>query len=370
MGDTPGHDGRTAPTPHRRRRTHRLAAALFLHERGIPARIIDKATEPEIHSKALGVNARTLDLLEPSGVTGRMLEQGRMMRGLNLWRPGWKLATFTFGGADHRFPFMLVLPQSDSERLLAEAVVERGLTIERGVELTGLSVAGSEITVSLSTGETLTPSVVLGADGAHSTVRKSLNRDFPGSAYEEPWYLCDARVQTTLDHETVHAFLLDDGMLLLIRIKNDLWRIVSNVTDPLTRLPVGTTLGTIEWDSDFGFAHRIAEPLCADNVCLAGDAAHIHSALGARGMNLGIEDAYVFAALVAGDRLNDYEALRRPVVESVVKTVARLTEIPRGRSMAAKFVRRIPSVIAWLAPKAEGTLRTWVLGLDHDVGVD
>ena len=87
-------------------------------------------------------------------------------------------------------------------------------------------------------------------------------------------------------------------------------------------------------------------------------------------MNLGIEDAYVFAALVAENRIADYEALRRPVIESVVKTVARATELPRGRTMMSKIVRRVPSAIAWLAPKAEHIIRPWVLGLDHEIGVD
>jgi 2-polyprenyl-6-methoxyphenol hydroxylase-like FAD-dependent oxidoreductase len=347
-----------------------LAAALFLRERGIPARIIDSNAEPSIHSKALGVNSRTLDLLESTGVTEAMLAHGQIARTMNLWRPDRKLATINLGGIDHPYPFMLILSQAESERLLTEALAERNITVERGVELTDINAGDSGIAVTLSSGEALTPSVVLGADGAHSTVRKTLGRGFPGSSYPEPWYLCDARLTTTLDPTSPHAFLLDEGALLFFPIKGDLWRIVSNVAAPLSHAPAGTTIGTIEWESDFGFSHRIADPLCADNVCLAGDAAHIHSAVGARGMNLGIEDAYVFAALVAENRIADYEALRRPVIESVVKTVARATELPRGRTMMSKIVRRVPSAIAWLAPKAEHIIRPWVLGLDHEIGVD
>ncbi len=216
-----------------------LAAALFLRERGILARIIDSADKPTTQSKALGVNPRTLDLLESTGVTDRMLEIGRMARGMNLWRPDRKLATIGLGDADHRFPFMLVLSQMESERLLTEALTERGITIERGIGLTDIATADGGITATLSNGETLTPSVVLGADGAHSTVRKSLGRDFPGSAYPEPWYLYDARLQTTLDDEFINAFLLDDGVLLFIRIKDNLWRIVSNVVDPPHSIATG-----------------------------------------------------------------------------------------------------------------------------------
>lgn len=347
-----------------------LAAALFLRERGIPARIIDAKAAPSIHSKALGVNARTLDLLESTGVTDTMLDQGQIMRSLNLWRPDRKLATLTLGGIDHPYPFMVILSQAESERLLTEALADRNTTVERGISLTDIKTSADGITATLSNGEVLHPSVVLGADGAHSTVRKTLDRGFPGSSYPEPWYLCDARLTTTLDPTSPHAFLLDDGALLFFPIKGDLWRIVSNVPAPLTHVPVGTTVGAIAWESDFGFSHRIADTLYADNVCLAGDAAHIHSAVGARGMNLGIEDAYVFAALVAENRLEDYETLRRPVIESVVKTVARATELPRGKTMMSKVIRRFPSAIAWLAPKAEHIIQPWVLGLDHETGVD
>lgn len=347
-----------------------LATALFLRERGIPARIIDAAPEPSVHSKALGVNARTLDLLESTGVTEAMIAQGQIARGMNLWRPDQKLATITLGGIDHPYPFMVILSQAESERLLTEALAERDITVERGVRLTGIKADEGGIAVTLSNGETLMPTTVLGADGAHSTVRKTLGRGFPGSSYPEPWYLYDARLTTTLDPTTPHAFLLDEGALLFFPIKGDLWRIVSNVEDPLSHAPIGTTIGTIEWESDFSFSHRITDTLYADNVCLAGDAAHIHSAVGARGMNLGIEDAYVFAALVAENRIADYEALRRPVIESVVKTVARATELPRGRSIVSKIARHVPSVIAWLVPKAEHIIRPWVLGLDHEIGVD
>lgn len=347
-----------------------LAAALFLHERGVTARIIDQAKQPSTQSKALGVNPRTLELLEASGVTDRMLAAGRKMSAFNIWRPGKKLATVNLGKIKHRYPFMLVLSQAESERILAEALAERGVKVERGLGLTDLIDNDRWVTATLSTGETIDAPCALGADGAHSTVRKVTGRTFEGSAWPEPWYLYDVHLDTTLPPDDGHAFLLKTGVLMLIRIKDDLWRVVSNVADGLEQLPPGTTVTDTLWESEFGFAHRIADPLCAFHICLAGDAAHIHSAFGARGMNLGIEDAYVFAALAVDYRLKDYDALRRPVIKSVVKKVEQMTQVPRGKTVTARLVRYITPLVPLAVGLGERSLRRWLLGLDHEVKIE
>lgn len=347
-----------------------LAAALFLHERGSSARIIDKAEQSSTQSKALGVNPRTLELLESSGVTERMLEAGRKMTAFNMWRPKRKLATVNLGRVKHRYPFMLVLSQADSERILSEALSDRGITVERGVSLTDLVDNDRWITATLSSGESVDAPCALGADGAHSTVRKITNRAFNGSSWPEPWFLYDVSLDTPLHPDEGHAFILNDGVLMLIRIKNNVWRVVSNVPNVLERLPMDMSVSGILWQSDFGFAHRVASPLSAFHVCLAGDAAHVHSAFGARGMNLGIEDAYVFAALAVQYRLAEYDALRAPVINSVVKKVKQMTQVPRGKTLTARLVRHMTPLVPLAVGLGERSLRRWLLGLDHEVGIE
>lgn len=347
-----------------------LAAGLFLHERGATARVIDRAEHPSTHSKALGVNARTLDLLEPSGVTARMLDAGRKLQAFNIWRPDRKLATINLGRVNHRYPFMLILSQAESERILAEALAERGITIERGKALTDIVDNDRWITATLSTGETIDAPCALGADGAHSTVRNITGRRFEGSAWPEPWFLYDVRLETSLDPDEGHAFLLSDGALLLIRIKDDVWRLVSNVAQCQDHLPLDTTVEETLWQSEFGFAHRVADPLSAFHVCLAGDAAHVHSAFGARGMNLGIEDAYVFAALALQYRLKDYDALRAPVIKSVVHKVQQMTQVPRGKTFVARLARHMTPLLPLALKLNESSLRKWLLGLDHEVKIE
>ena len=159
-----------------------LTAALHLVDREIGVRIIEKLAEPSPHSKAFGVNPRTLTLHESTGVTERMLARGFKMRAVNAWKRGKKLFQIQLSTVNHKYPFMLVHSQAESEALMREALKERGVTVEREVELTHLTMqpGGADITLSHAGGkkETLKPPVVLGADGPSSTVRKSLDVSF------------------------------------------------------------------------------------------------------------------------------------------------------------------------------------------------
>lgn len=350
-----------------------LAAALFLAERGIHSRVIEKKLEPSPYSKAFGVNPRTLELLETTGVTEQLLAQGWRMSALNLWQNNRRLLRLDFSRVNHRFPFMLIHSQAKSEALVAEAVSKLGVQIERGVKLEQVEVNQERATATLHNGngrsETAKASYLLGADGSDSTAREKLGIGFLGSAYAEAWQLFDVALDVPLPRDEAHAFLLEDGAMFMVRLEDDVWRVLGNVPDLLNRLPQDTRTGKIEWESDFGISHRLAEHFQKDCACLAGDAAHIHSGLGARGMNLGIEDAYVFAALVAKGQIEKYERLRRPVVKSVMHTVERMTEVPRGRSLLAKAARAVAPVLAPFASFATGSASQWILGLDHEVSI-
>ncbi len=349
-----------------------LAAALFLAERGVSPRVVEQAAEPSPYSKAFGVNPRTLSLLEGTGVTERLLSQGRRMTALNVWRRGRNYFRLDLAPVDHRYPFMLIHSQAESEAALSDALAQRGIGVERGVAFEGIENGQAGLRVELrhrgGREEETTAAVLLAADGAGSCVRKALGVDFPGSAFEEPWRLYDLVLDTPLAPDEAHAFLLDGGAAFAVRLHGDVWRLLGNVPDLPERLPE-TTAGRVTWESDFGISHRLAERLQVGAACLAGDAAHIHSGLGARGMNLGIEDAYVFAALASEGRIQEYDALRRPVVAKVMRQVERVTAVPRGRSFIAHLVRMLLPVLSPIMPAFAGSARTFILGLDHDLSL-
>jgi 2-polyprenyl-6-methoxyphenol hydroxylase-like FAD-dependent oxidoreductase len=353
-----------------------LGAALFLRLRGWPVRIIDQAGAPSSTSRALVVNPRTLELLEPSGVAQRMLGAGRALEGAlfyQRWRP---LARMEFGRVHPRFR-MLALSQARSEQFLAEALAERGIFTERSTRLETLEQDARAVHLTLAlagaASERTEVDFVFGADGAHSRVREALGLGFEGSDFPEAWTLRDVELDTGLDLWNAHISFAPEGFVFLLAIEGPVWRVLGNVPDPLAYLPPGSVTGATLWESSFHIAHRVATAAAVARVALGGDAAHVHSPVGARGMNLGIEDGYVFAACVeeraalGRDALGDYGRTRHAVHRQAVRRVELLTRIGRGRGAPLRAIRRVlfPLAVGW-APTAHLMQRA-VTGLDHEI---
>ena len=172
-----------------------LAAALFLARRGVSVRIVDVAAGPTTRSKALAVNPRTLELLQPTGVADRILREGQRIGVIRIANEGRVNATIR-PDWDRVAPGrpMTILPQARTEALLAEALAEFGVRPEYGVSLIGLTQTTDVVTATLSTGATVTSALMLGADGAHSATRHALNLYFPGEASDQPWRLMDVEI--------------------------------------------------------------------------------------------------------------------------------------------------------------------------------
>ena len=323
------------------------------------------------------VNPRTQELLEDTGVTARMLAEGWAVRGVTLHHPGHENVAVPLSPLLDTNRSLLALPQARTEALLAEALQARGVQVERGVRLDALTQGDDSVALSLVHAdggvERATTPLLFGADGAHSTVRQALGLAFPGDELPEPWQLWDLHLATPLESDRVHLMLLPDGFLFALRLRDDLWRVMGNGRAPLDALPPGTVCGEVRWQSHFHIAHRVAERAGVGRVLLGGDAAHIHSPLGARGMNLGIEDAYVFADCAADalggrlSRLTQYGQLRHAVHRQVVRRIAALTRLMHGRPAALRELRDVllPRLIHF-GPARRQFLRV-AGGLDHPV---
>ncbi len=350
-----------------------LAAALFLTRAGVVVRIIDPLVRPITTSKALGVNPRTLALLEDTGVTAAIEAEAQAMRALCIHRRGRRLATLTIDwaamGAEHH---MVILPQARTEALLSKALADLGVRIERGLGVDSLSQRPETVIVGLSDGSEVAAPVLFAADGAHSPIRHALGLDFPGDGWDEPWHLLDV----DLDGPPSDQGWIDLrpwGPFVCLPFSDRTFRLIGPGPNLLDQLPDGWTVGKVHWTSDFRISHRMTPRMTVGRVCLGGDAAHIHSPIGARGMNLGIEDAFVFAACATdflnGDpgRLEDYDRLRQAVDATVVHDIRALTGVVRNTSAAADLARRllIPAVahLPWLMNRV---LQTG-MGLDHPV---
>ncbi len=361
-----------------------LAAALFLVRHDIAVRLIDQATEgvpasPARTSRALAVNPRTLHLLEPTGVTAKMLARGLKVTEARLWRDDRLLARMSVGDIGGDYPFMLALSQATSEALLAEALAAHGGTVEPGVQLVGCA-EHDHIDVTLGSAggsEIVKPLWLLGADGAHSRVRECLHIGFHGHTLAEPWSLMDVPLEGDIDPAAAHIRLFEDGgFLFMLRVVTDirsekppyLWRLIGNGQDLFARLKDVRPAGPPVWSSSFHIAHRIADTLQRGEAYLAGDAAHIHAPIGARGMNLGIEDAWVFAELAARGQLDRYNHARRHIDHGVVQRIEALTTLVLGEKPWLRGIRDLLLPAVLNLPLRGQILRT-LTGLDHDIQV-
>lgn len=273
---------------------------------------------------------------------------------------------------------MSVLPQVRTEALLTEALARKGIAPQRRLELAKFTQDETGVDCMLvhpgRQRETHRAQLLFGADGAHSQVRKFLDVGFIGSDFPEEWSLYDIHLYNCpLDPARAHVSFVGGGLVFLLSIRDGVWRLFGDVPGLLGRLPPGTRAGEAAWQSAFHIAHRMAEREVDGRVIIGGDAAHVHSPVAARGMNLGIEDAFVFAVCaedaLKGDlgRLADYGRLRQIAHRQVVTEVERLTQFARGRPGVVGIFRQMFVPFMTTFPPTARAMRNLVTGLDHDV---
>ena len=331
-----------------------LMLANQLIRRGVGARIIDRHSGPAEQTRALGVQARTLEIYQKLGIVGRALELGRIASGANMWAQGRKMARVPLGDAGRLvtpYPYILILGQDDNERIMGERLSALGGAVEWNTELTGIEQQpdGVAATLKLPDGSsaTIRAAWVCGCDGARSAVRELNGIGFPGAPYEHVFFVADVEMTGPMVPDELNVYLWRDGFHLLFPMRGkDHWRIVGILPQALRDrddlkfeavLPSfrdevgGVSVKSCTWFSTYRIHHRCAERFRDGRCFLLGDAAHIHSPVGAQGMNTGLQDAYNLAwklALVAKGQadaalLDSYEAERLPVARRLLETTDR-----------------------------------------------
>ncbi|BBX00563.1 pentachlorophenol monooxygenase [Mycolicibacterium moriokaense] len=359
-----------------------LALATSLVARGIATTVVDRAPEGANTSRAAVVNARTLEVLEPLDVTRRLVKEGVEAPLFTIRDRGRTLIPIDFSGLPTKYPYSLMVPQSTTERLLLDRLVELGGSVIRPKTVTAITQDGDGVTAMFDDGDTIRARYAVGADGIRSVVREQAGIGFEGAVYDESFMLADVRLTGDAPDGEVLLFWAKAGLTVVAPLPDGVHRIVAPVAEAPeqpsaefvqqildTRVGAGRMVVTdVVWGSRFRVHHRVADTFRAGRLLLAGDAAHVHSPAGGQGMNLGIQDAVALAdALVAvlggapDSVLDDYVAVRRPIAKDVVAMTDRLTRLatlPRAarrvRNAAISVLGWVPSVRLALARRLSG----------------
>ena len=373
-----------------------LALAAQLREFGVPFRILDRLEDRARESRALGVQARTLELLQTLRLGESLVARGSASTRLVLHADSRTVAEASLGdigATDTRFPFILFVSQAETEALLAEQLRAGGVTIERGVELVDAEQDVDHVRCNIrhpdGREEAVRASYLVGCDGAHSTVRRIAGIPFEGGTYPQSFVLGDVEADGPLTPGAINAFVGSGVALFFPLGRPTTWRVIAMATDgsdgagkdppdrddlslaelqAMVDVPTNAAVRVRDpaWITRFRLHHRQTTRYRAGRIFLAGDAAHIHSPVGAQGMNTGIQDAWnlgwklaLVARGVADPRLLDtYDSERWPVGHFLLRYTDRaFGSFTRAMSPSAlaEWTRR--AVIPAILPPVLGSRR-------------
>ncbi len=346
-----------------------LANQLARHD--VRAWIIDRHAGPALQTRALGVQARTLEIYAHLGIVDRALELGKRATGANLWAEGRRTARIPIGdiGRDlSPYPFLLILGQDDNERLMGDKLRNHQITVRWNTELVGIKQNTDHVTATLKqpdgTIAEITAAWVAGCDGARSAVRELNAIEFVGAPYEHVFFVADTELTGPMVPDELNVYLWREGFHLFFPMRGtDHWRLVGILPKalrdredltfedviPSVRQEAGADLSfkACSWYSTYRIHHRSAARFRDRRCFLLGDAAHIHSPVGAQGMNTGLQDAYNLGwklSLVVSGRadaalLDSYEAERIPVAKRLLSTTDRAFQLIVSDSRVAGLFR-------------------------------
>ncbi len=380
-----------------------LTLASELLRFGVPCRLVDMNDGPSVWSKAAVVHARTLEAFAAMGVAAEAVALGRKVHALGFFSGDKLVGHLSVDSLDSPYPFMLGLSQRETERLLERHLVALGGAVERQVEVASFTHGADGVKATLlhlgRDGErernVVEASWLVGCDGAHSVVRKTLDVPFEGSTYEESILQADVRIRWpfAVPEDEGLFFVSPRGVLGALPLLGDgRYRLLALLApddryDPTLanfrllmdeRGPAGAVVEDPAWMVAFHFHHRRAPRTRVGRVFLAGDAAHVHSPVGGQGMNLGIQDAFnlawKLALVIRGEAhpslLDSYHAERSPIAAATIGLTDAATRFAtRALGLRSPVVQRVRDQLFGLAsrlPLVEERAAAMLGGLAHD----
>jgi len=377
-----------------------MAAQLLRY--GIQPVIIDSKQGPTNHSKALGVQARSLEIYRQMGVIERIINGGKQAKGVsfNMGRKETAvLPLANIGQGLTLFPFILLYQQSKNEKLLLDFLTQNCCPVYWNTTLVSMTQTVSEAKVQLQNGDEVTDIVcdwVIGADGAHSAVRKNVQIPFTGETYEHNFYLADLELENVeLAADRVQLFAEKEGIAGFFPMPEaNCYRIIGSLPkefdvredldveeilpflNNVTGFPVNIVRN--DWFTVYRLHHRMADKFRDQRSFLIGDAAHIHSPVGAQGMNTGLQDAYNLAWKLAGvvnghfkeSILETYAIERLPVAKNLLNTTDRIFTIIMSDRWYTRIFKKwvLPHVLKFVWSRKN--IRNEIFKLVSQIGIN
>jgi len=360
-----------------------LVLALWLTKLGVKLRIVDKAPKAGTTSRALAVQARTLEFYRQIGLADALVEQGRKVGAMNLWVGGQivtRVNLHDIGLGLGPYDYMFIFPQDEHEALLESALAKAGVKVERNTELMGFTDDGDCVRAVLQDAqgvqEMCEARYLAGCDGAKSKVRETLDTGFPGGTYSQLFYVADVEASGEPVDGNLNLDLDQADFLAVFPLRADGHiRLVGVVSDERAKQAESLTfedvshqaiddmklkVSKVNWFSTYHVHHRVTNHFRKGNAFLLGDAAHIHSPAGGQGMNTGIGDAvnlsWKLAAVLRkrarAELLDSYEPERIGFAKRLVQTTDRAFTLASSEGKLAERIRT--QVLPRIAPALTG----------------
>ncbi|MGB0920485.1 MAG: FAD-dependent monooxygenase [Alphaproteobacteria bacterium] len=362
-----------------------LMLARCLQAWGVSYRIFDKKPGIAAQARALGVQARTLEAWAQFGLADKAVAQGAFARRVRFHAQGKMLREVPIGRIGEgmtAFPYLLFLDQPKTEALLANSLTQ---AVEWQCHVEDVVPLKDHARVVLATGEVVKARFVVGADGAHSIVRQAMGVALEGTSHNQNFYVTDVPIKGPITEDAVSVYFgRDDFVVAFPKHGEGLMRLVGVLPDEgadismdvvraqaLGAAGLPLSIGTPEWLSTYKVHHRVVQRFWLGPLILAGDAAHIHSPVGAQGMNTGLIDAHNLGFRLAlmlrhacgPHMLERYHKERHGFAMRLIKTTDQAFNLIASGSRQARFARRfgVPAVarfMLWFNPLRRFVFRT------------
>jgi 2-polyprenyl-6-methoxyphenol hydroxylase-like FAD-dependent oxidoreductase len=350
-----------------------LALACQLIRYGVDFVIIEKKEGTTPFSKAIGVQARTLEIYEQIDLAGKLIDEGTIAKGVRLLEGGETRAEVpltSLGQGISPYPFLLIVEQGRHEHLLYEFIKSQGCdvlwqTTLSGFSQTDVAVAGTIVNIN-GKEQTVEARYLVACDGAKSLIRGGLGLKFEGSTFERLFYVADVKLKWEFPHDMLTACVARDRATAFFPMQGeDAYRIVGVFPQGFEReegeilyeeiekqiledTQLELDIYKVNWFSTYNVHSRHVNQFSSDRCFLAGDSAHIHSPVGAQGMNTGIQDGYnlawKLAMVLRGEAdpkiLDSYDEERAPVAKRLLQTTDRMFDLLMDPAWLLSFTRR------------------------------